>query len=360
MRLVIFTEEIVNSLNRNNTQFIILVGIVTALLLFQNCAKQFSSQCSADCEEWRSVVAAIDEADEYQKVSFYDEKQFEILSKSPELVAHNKNAVALNLAKTKFFGEEFSAVVHIPAQFQGKVFSIQSENSDAEAARMIVEGNFIYFEHASSKDDYYRIVFAIPPGPKDLILGVFFGIRVLDIRFVANGKLILTDNGSFKTELRGAPVNYSYLEKNLLVSDQAVETMIFNRKLSTYELASVSRQIANMNSFTNVAYDDTIKIDSDVNFIQERSQFLAARQILKSNNCFKCHGSWVNYGEYNYIASGLIKENSAANSPLWTRLAGTLELNKQNKKKDMPLKQTPLKNEELDILKAWIMSFTSG
>lgn len=37
--------------------------------------------------------------------------------------------------------------------------------------------------------------------------------------------------------------------------------------------------------------------------------------------------------EYNYIALGLIKENSAANSPLWTRLAGTIEPNKQNKKK---------------------------
>lgn len=129
---------------------------------------------------------------------------------------------------------------------------------------------------------------------EDMIIAVYIGIRVLDIRLVINGKLIAADDTAIISDLTGAPMNFSYLEKNLFVSDSTSELLIFNRKLSTNELASVTRHLGNMNSLANVIYDESIKVDSDVNSIQERPQFLEARAILKANSCFKCHGSWVN------------------------------------------------------------------
>ena len=177
-----------------------------------------------------------------------------------------------------------------------------------------------------------------------------------DIRVVLNGILMDAEKNNIIAELVGSPVNFSYIEKNLAVNSASPETFVFKRKLSTYELASMSRHIDKLKGLNVVAYDDSIKVDSDIDFIQERPQFIAARNVLKSNHCFKCHGSWVNYGEYNFVSSELVAPNNMGNSSLWTRLAGTLELNKQNKKKDMPLKEKPLQDEELDTVKAWIRS----
>ncbi len=333
-----------------------LVLIVSTLLFFQNCAKQFSSQCG-DCETWKSTANDSVKNEELQKITLYDEKLSELLLKSKELVKHQVDG-AIKKESEPFFGEEFAAVVHLPSRFEGLVFNIHSETLDSESARMKIEHGVIFIKHASGDGIAYTMKFPIKNPDKDIILGVFFGTKVLDIRVVMNGVLLTNDNANMMAQMNGNPVNFSYLEKHIEnPKSQIYEMLIFNRKLSSYELASLSRNISRVKNLNLVTFDPLIKQDSDVDFIQERPEFKTARTILKNNNCFKCHGSWVSYGEYNFIANGLIKENSPPNSQLWTRLKGTFEPNKLNQPKDMPLQQPSLKNEELDVLKAWINSF---
>ena len=101
-------------------------------------------------------------------------------------------------------------------------------------------------------------------------------------------------------------------------------------------------------------FDDQLDPESDVDFIQERPQFIKARNVLKANACFKCHGSWVSYGEYNYVTNRLVASRQPANSSLWTRLKGTIELDRAGKKKDMPLRAPELVDTDLDLIKDWI------
>ena len=340
---------------KNNTQFIILLLIVSTLLFFQNCAKQLISQCG-DCDTWKSTGNEIEFNEEMQKVSFYDEKLSELLLKSKELVSHKVSGVAKKNT-TPFFGEEFAAIVHLPSRFEGLVFNIHSDDENSESARMKIENGTIIIQHASREGVAYTMKFPIRKPEKEIVLGVFFGVKVLDIRLVMNGRLLTNDNTNMMGQMDGDPANFSYLEKRIEVSNSVFETLIFNRKLSSYELASLSRNLNRIKKLDLVVFDPLIKQDSDVDFIRERAEFMAARTVLKNNNCFKCHGSWVSYGEYNFISNGLIKENSPTYSQLWTRLKGTFEPNKLNQPKDMPLQQSALKDEELDTLKTWITTF---
>lgn len=342
------------SLKRNNTQFVVLVVIIAALLLFQNCSKQLVSQCTGPlCQDWRSVDTENQLTAELQKIAFYDEKQYEVLTtNSSHDLVYQPGAPAAG----RFFGDEFAAVVHLPVGYQGSVFNIHSENVKAESSWLSIDAGHVIVGHSTTSGSYYKLKIPIPNPEKQIVVGVYFGVRVQDIRVVLNGILMDAEKNNIIAELVGSPVNFSYIEKNLAVNSASPETFVFKRKLSTYELASMSRHIDKLKGLNVVAYDDSIKVDSDIDFIQERPQFIAARNVLKSNHCFKCHGSWVNYGEYNFVSSELVAPNNMGNSSLWTRLAGTLELNKQNKKKDMPLKEKPLQDEELDTVKAWIRS----
>ncbi len=332
---------------------VLLVIGLTSAAIFQNCAQKFESECT-DCDEWRSIVALEEDEQQQARIAYYDEMQSKVLNDDPTLML-KKNKDQIQSEQAQKFGEEFAAFARLEKGFSGEVFNIYSGDINSESAQLNVSDGRIHAIHRSYADTQFAISYPMPDTDQ-ILIGVYFGFRAQDIRMVINGKLILTSDPEYRFTQSSGVVNFSYLEKRINSTNAALELMIFGRKLSSYELACLSRHTGRLNELNFVLYDGEIEPDSDVDFIQERPEFLAARNILKANSCFKCHGGWINYGEYNFISSGLVSARRPSHSPLWTRMRGTTEIDRDGKKKNMPPNGNAVPVSELDLIKSWILS----
>lgn len=283
-------------------------------------------------------------------IKFSDEIAYEKLIESEDLVQWTVNAVEKKSTQA-FFGDSFSAVLVFPKRVQGVLLDINS-GLNSEAAQLRVDSTGIFLEHIN--DQNRRQTSSKRSGSilnDFVVIGVQFGVSAKKTRLILDGS-----QTELTTAVIGIPVDFSYLEKNLMASSSLSEILVFKRSLSSYELALMSRQIARLRGLTTVKLDRSITPDTDFDFTSESPQFLAARAVLSVNSCFNCHSAWGSYGEYEFVKARVVVAKNKAESLLWTRLSSTFDMPPENQQKNMPLNLPQISLDETNILKEWIDS----
>lgn len=327
--------------------FLAILMTTVFVLFFQNCSTQFSSTQMDNVDLQYALDLKVSDEMLYQ--SLLEEKSlvFWKLNKEDQLKIKNTNPI---------FADEFSVIAVIPSQVAGDFFEMNSGENN-EVGKLSYDLSGITAEHISDLENKFKIYSEVKKLNNYIVVGAQFNSKAKNIQLVINGikpdKNILSE---------GSPKNYSYLEKKIKIADSVVEVVVFNRKLSIYELASFSRQLSRLRYLNSVQIDPSIQVntgfDTDFDFSSESNEFQNARIVLVENSCLSCHSGWSGYSELDYIENKLITPGKLTESILWTKLSATTELpiglSEEKSQKNMPLYMPALTQDHVEVLKKWI------
>jgi hypothetical protein len=291
--------------------FIGLIAITALVLAFQNCS---------------SGLAPLSQVIQNQSLAENDGQKLPTLLASENLVYWQVGEQTTK-NKAPIFTDVSSAVVAFDRTTKGLIYRFNAgENSDEARISVEADGKTIRLWHITSGTSYSYTDAIMPANGDRILVAAFFGMEPKDFVFLVNGL-----NQTINVQKVGTPLNFSYLQKTVLLQGTAGvthEAVTFAQTLSGYDLNVMARYIATTSQVPNVVYDPSLTDTGGGGGgnVVPTAQFTAAKAIIDAN-CLACHNG-SNYGDFRnltqdqFIQRGLVAAKNPAASKIYYRLVG--------------------------------------
>ncbi|HWU44019.1 MAG TPA: c-type cytochrome [Bdellovibrio sp.] len=283
----------------------LLAGIL--VLSFQNCSELTLKD---------SVIYA---ASASECAQVLDRQYLPALASSDQIVYWSNSANPIH--KDPFFAQSWSYVVVVSPTTSGDILSVNTGNSQEEGRLSITAGK-IRLTHFYDGNNYSYIESNLPSGSgSNMVIGATFGSASQDMSLLING---LYQNSIVQKV--GTPLDFSYIQKFVVVADSVVDVIIYNQAQTQAQVNVMSRYLAAQDSVNNVVCDPSLMAGDPSNGTID-PLFVAAKAII-DGKCVSCHNSSNNGDLTNFtltkaISQGWIEAANPQGSKLYYRLKGS-------------------------------------
>lgn len=313
---------------------LLILNLAVILIAFQNCSEMSPSEAlveeTAIYEQERSITSSLQNDDSL-------------------LFWKNPNSTS-SLSQVLRRQTQWSAVFYLRPGGNDMLLSI-TPGEDYEFFELRRVGASLVLKYVNDSEASYSYTLPLS-NTEPHVVGFSFGPTPDMQMFYVDGrykKLTRVDVGD--------PRDVMSLDRDMTVSNQLEEFIMFSRALTGIETNSLSRSMGRAWGMGELPFD----IGPDVPKVETYTpslRFLAAKQVI-ATRCLECHGDWSGYNNENQfvrnLASGskLVKPGDLAASELYHRV--TLASGDAKRMPEAP--SAELTSAEKAVLADWIQHF---
>ncbi len=330
------------TIKKSDLKWILSLVVGFSALFFQNCGGDFQT-----LDEFKYGSDYAKNFTEQSELQSYWDRLYnvdELRSQSDTIFDTHRDPLT-----AKFFADEITAFLVVTNRSTTASMTLVVDND--QVLTILVQSTRVTMTHEAPAGNYSQIYFNIDSGVP-VVVAARSGKDPKNVLIMVNGEY-----RTFSVQNKGTPLNFSYLENRIDLKN-VQEAFIIHRTMEPGEINVVSRSLTS-------AYGITSKTSKDMPdylaWSTESKLFPQVRALMKTS-CFKCHSAWISLSENGFTTASkytknllLVKPKSLPESLLWHSLQGSVGETKLDATRNMPKDLPALPDEQLKLLKSWIM-----